>query len=71
MMTYYDLKYINTFKKGKNRKKKHICPLLYVIHNRAVGRSDYLTLFKTEELFLINYPGLLTPDLGCIYHEYS
>ena len=42
MMTYYDLKYINTFKKGKNR-KKNICPLLhYVIHNRAVGRSDYL-----------------------------
>ena len=36
MMTYYDLKYINTFKKGKNR-KKNICPLLYVIHNRAVG----------------------------------
>ena len=30
-----------------------------------------ITLFKTEELFLINYPGLLTPDLGCIYHEYS
>ena len=29
------------------------------------------TLFKTEELFLINYPALLTPDLGCIYHEYS
>ena len=30
-----------------------------------------LTLFKTEELFLINYPVLLTPDLGCIYYEYS
>ena len=29
------------------------------------------TLFKTEELFLINYPVLLTPDLGCIYYEYS
>ena len=28
------------------------------------------TLFKTEELFLINYPVLLTPDLGCIYYEY-
>ena len=41
MMTYYDLKYINTFKKGKNR-KKNICPSLYVIHNRAVGRTDYL-----------------------------
>ena len=24
-----------------------------------------------EELFLINYPVLLTPDLGCINHEYS
>ena len=30
-----------------------------------------VTLFKTEELFLINYPVLLTPDLGCIYYEYS
>ena len=31
----------------------------------------HITLFKTEELFLINYPVLLTPDLGCIYHENS
>ena len=35
----------------------------------VLGTGD--TLFKTEELFLINYPGLLTPDLGCIYYEYS
>ena len=41
MMTYYGLKYINTFKKGKNRKKNVICPFLYVIHNRAVGTSNY------------------------------
>ena len=33
--------------------------------------GQYFTLFKTEELFLINYPVLLTPDLGCIYYEYS
>ena len=38
---------------------------------KEIGSWKEFTLFKTEELFLINYPVLLTPDLGCIYHEYS
>ena len=45
---------------------KLLMPRTCTLHTYALS-----TLFKTEELFLINYPVLLTPDLGCIYHEYS
>ena len=38
---------------------------------RSLALTTHHTLFKTEQLCLINYPALLTPDLGCIYYEYS
>ena len=70
---------------GKGYKSsKHITNLVHKINLKIVPENilefvrllpkyslPHPTLFKTEELFLINYPVLLTPDWGCIYHEYS
>ena len=49
-------------------KKCHKLKTSHVIKIRGVTKmrqNTIITLFKTEELFLINYPVLLTPDLGC------
>ena len=67
---YIFLHHLNVAQKGKTHFSTNSSLLsfpLFLAPMKTLG----LTLFKTEELFLINYPVLLTPDLGCIYHEYS
>ena len=56
---------------AKMQENNNICVPYMRKYGISVLKVVYYTLFKTEELFLINYPGLLTPDLECVYHEYS
>ena len=59
-----------TFQRCQRPKSFYGSPMVSAFYDTKsdIGLVGY-TLFKTEELFLVNYPGLLTPDLRCMYHE--
>ena len=59
-----------------------VSPTYYSYFSNGVHTVFFFTLLNGIDFMIVhtvqngrvildNYPGLLTPDLGCIYHQYS